>query len=245
LSDKEQRIALAEAVRPLLVQGQAEEACDWILGAVDTASGVLAGLQECRAVAGLLYWNARDVRSYISLVQEVADRLETIVTETSDPEAVKMLGGVFYNLASFAWPGWNESGIVIGPDDLSAGQRAADRCLEMRSRPAFSDVPFGYTLAMAYWIVGSYHLDGALWEAARAAFERARALNIQNGGDGTLSEGYLKLVGLLAHPEDPGNREAFGQFIASLRGRENDKDAAFTADQLETACSVYARPANQ
>lgn len=146
--------AAAERFLELSRSGRSRDAyahLDSLVSAGDPNHGWIA---VYRGTGNALYWQHQALAEYVTLSREIIRRLQAAL---DSPEAagsrenlVRPLGGECYNLASFAWPGWDEPGIVVGPAELAAGREAAGLCLEIRCDPANRDVAFGYTPAMTF-----------------------------------------------------------------------------------------------
>jgi hypothetical protein len=245
MSDTSEWQGPALRVLELMRAGRREEAFAYLdgLGNPETARTPLQRLAPgFREVAGVLYWEHRALPEFVALSEAVIRRLEEAVAALTDPEArahlVPPLGGCHYNLAAFTWPGWDEPGIEVGPEERRTGREAARRCLEIRRAPENDAVPFGYSLAAAFWVNGAHALPGDL-PAARDSFRNAAAADQAAGDDDTLSRGYLALAELLEQPADPSAGAAFAAVVAELQAR-TDENAAFFRDQLLTARRVFA-----
>jgi len=192
-------------------------------------------------VAGALYWHCRALDAYVVLSHERIRRVEVALDGDPAPDAWKQLvwalGGTHYNLAAFAWPGWGEADVRIGPEEYAAGRESAARCLAVRLDPVYAEARFGYTPGMAHWVVGAYCLSDGDYAGARREFARAVEWERGTGEDDALSAGYLSLTDVLEHPEDAAAASSFEAALASLEGR-TDEDAAFHRDQLKTARRV-------
>lgn len=198
-----------------------------------------------RGVANQLYWQHKALAEYLQVSLEVIRRLETALAAASDPELpealVRPLGGECYNLASFAWTGWDEPGITVDPQSLAAGAAAARRCLALRTDPAHGHVAFGYTTSMAHWVVGAHALSAGDYATAHEQFARSHALDLAAGEHGLLNAGYAALATLFLHPANSDAIQAFDAILDQLAARTDDEDAAFYRDQLLTAQRVIAR----
>jgi hypothetical protein len=236
--------AVAARVLELLRGGRGNAAFAMIEQAAMSGGEAAAGPNPGFREVGLaLYWKHRALPEFLTLQREHRRRLEAALAACDNPTAasplVRALAGSYYNLASFAWPGWDEAGIVIGPEELAAGRDAALRCLDLRRNPAHAAVPFGYTPAMAHWMVGAYHLAAREWDAARAEFGEARRLNREAGAVDVLEAGYLALCDALERPDDPSASAAFAAVITQLEARDEDEDAACYRQQLLSARRVF------
>ena len=204
------------------------------------ASGPAAGFRE---VAGAVYWKGKAVREFVTLSQEIIRRLDLALAGAPDVDSraalVKPLGGTLYNLAAFTWDGWAEPEIFVGPEELAAGRAAARRCLEVRVAPENAVAGFGYTPAMAHWVVGAHELSARNFGEAIEQFRRGAAEDRSAGDDDILARGYLALTRLVETPGRFDSQAAFASVIQELGSREGDRDAAFYRDQLLTARRVY------
>jgi hypothetical protein len=194
-----------------------------------------------RKVSGLLYWTHRALPEYVALCLEHIRRVEAALAGAAGEERaalVKTLGGTYYNVASFTWPGWDEKDVAPGPAEVQIGREAALRCLEIRIDPANADVAFGYTVSMARWVAGAHHLPHNP-ELARQQFALARALDLETGQDDTLNAGYLALVDLMEGRAEAAE-EAWDSVMSILEDRAPaDEDAVFCRNQLLTARRFY------
>lgn len=238
--------AVAAQVLERLRRGRDAEAFAMIEQAAMSSEGAAPGPNPGFREVGLaLYWQHRALPEFLTLQREHLRRLEALLAHdggaTDAAPLIRALGGAYYNLASFAWPGWDEAGIVIGPEELAAGRAAALRCLEIRQEAAHASVPFGYTLSMAHWMLGAYHLAAREWNAAREQLGHAQRLNREAGQTEILEAGYRALVDLLERPDDTAAVTAFEAIIAQLEARGEDEDAACYRQQLLSARRVFGR----
>lgn len=236
---------LAEQVDGLLRAGKPEEALkvlETVSAAADTGEpGPPPGFRE---VAGALYWKRKSLAGSVWLSLEVAGRLEAALREAGgspDERIVRPLAGTYYNLASFCWDGWDEPGIEITPQLLRTGQDAAMKALEVRCDPQCDGMKFGFTPAMAHWMVGGFHLSVRDYASARRGFETAAELNDRAGASSLLERGYAHLADCLAAPGDDTARQRFQAVLDELAGRTDDNDAGFFREQLVTAERVFSR----
>jgi len=233
-------------VRELLRAGRDTEA----LAAIDTeaaAQGAAGPNPGFREAGGALYWTHRALPEFVRVQHEHLRRLEATLAESTDAAEsaalIRAIGGSYYNLASFAWPGWNEEGIVAGDAELAAGRAAAARCLAIRADPAHVAVPFGYSLSTSHWLIGAFHLTDGNKAAAAGQFERARDLAEPGSPEQMLQTGYLALAQLAAQPAERAAEAALAAVLTWFASRKEVEDAASYRDQLVTCRRVLARRA--
>lgn len=185
------------------------------------------------AVAKELYWKDRDLpNAKATLLRGIAFALSP---EHQDLTELRSIGkAMCYDLASFCWPGWDEPDIEIGRDELTLGQAAAARNLELAQELGRGDGP----LANAYFLIGAYDLAWSRLPEAEEAFEKYRHhAALADDDTGVLAaEGYSALTRHLA-----GQSGAEEEFDA-IRDRlfEDDLEhGAFFGDQLDTARKVF------
>lgn len=189
--------------------------------------------QAFHAVAKELYWKDHDLPSArATLVQGIAFALSPSFEESAE---VRSAGkAMCYDLGSFCWPGWDEPDIVIEREDLTMGQAAADRNLELAIELKRGDG----ALANAHFLIGAFHLAWSRLPEALASFSQyehyAKLADDEAGA--IVARGYQALV---RHLEgDPDGEEAFLIIVAEL-AEDAVEHGAFFAEQLETARSVF------
>ena len=158
----------------------------------------------------------------------------------TDPELGDQLLGqakaVSYNLASFAWPGWDEEGIDLSPSDIAMGFDAA----RVNQRLAIELERGPDPMGKAHWLLGAHHLPSGDLDNAREQFRLAEAFEKEVDPDqgGLLQEGYLIVVDLIERPGDPDLTSRLQDVQKRLREVE---EGEFLADQLSTALDVFTR----
>src|SRR4051794_17432075 len=92
------------------------------------APTVAASLDEVNKRAMDAYWKAKDLNGAVALLID-GIACGQAAAKANPAEATQILGTVkamAFNLASFTWPGWDEQGITITPEQLAAGRQAAE-----------------------------------------------------------------------------------------------------------------------
>jgi hypothetical protein len=225
-------------------EGEAFAYLDSLPATASSEGGAPAPIPEFRKVADQLYWKRQALTEFVILYQEHVRRLETALKAAPNEEARGKwnlaLGGCCYNLASFTWPGWNDPGIVVRPMELGVGRQAAARCLEIRKNELKRADSFGYTLAMAHWVVGAHHMAIGDFEPARQQFVLERQCDQETGSDDSLARGYLALASLLERPYGRAAQSGFQEIVDALEAGD-DEDAGFYREQLLTARRVFQK----
>jgi hypothetical protein len=178
-----------------------------------------------------LYWKKRDISGAILIGQcGIIYCLER--AEGCDGEVAERLRGaakgMAFNVASFAWLGWDEKGITITAAHLDAGRMAAKLNLEMAVQLRRGAKP----MMNAHWMIGAYHLADGQTDQAVAAFEEAG--NFAEQAEDAAAVGMCRGYVALARGDDG----KFAEALTTLR-RIGSEDAGFYADQLETAKRVF------
>ena len=143
------------------------------------------------------------------------------------------------NAASFTWPGWDEPGVTISPEQMQQGLMYA----RFSVRQLHELEPTAAQLALTYWYLGAQLMAHRQYTDAQGAFEAAHSYNQEQGDDPAgrlMLEGYTGLTKLLAGDGESGGSE-FRTAVTALQALE-DEDARFYAEQLITARAVFAPP---
>jgi len=189
-----------------------------------------------------LYWKHRDLPDVIAIGRAGVQFGLTTAARVAkdDPQTAQQLRGVVraiaYNVASFAWPGWNESDLEISKTDAALGLDAAKTSLRLVQE--MNEAPI--KLSRGHWIVGAYHLSGGSHRAAIQEFEKAvqHAKAANQIGDERLAAAYVKLTELLESPTHPKRRDALESAKTSLaQAPAGDELVA----QIDTALRVFLK----
>ena len=166
-----------------------------------------------------LYWARKDIASTVALGRRAIDR----ALELDLPLAADMLA---YDVASFAWTGWNEPGIAIGPEEMSAGAEVANLCLELTTKLQRDDA----ALARAHWLVGAHQLANGRANEAVPSFDSSAEHGRRHNDPGLelLAHGYRAIA-----ERDAGALEA-----VVARINEVDEGPEYV-EQLRTAARVF------
>lgn len=207
----------------------------------DAADPETAGERYATVVVSL-YYSGRNLPAVVFLAGKGIDfnlahavRMEN----EGNPEAARRFRGLAkalaYDLASFTWPGWDESGIAIRTADLETGLRAAQLNLRLAEELERGPGP----MANAYFILGGHALAAGDYGAAEEFFGRfgqvAADANLRDLM--ILAEGYAVITSAASESGNPGDyvlepvRERFRDLL--------DEGAEFWIEQLETAWNVF------
>lgn len=182
------------------------------------------------------YWERKNVAAVRTIARAGIRRATMLADDAADPDEATRLRGtaktIAYNLASFTWPGWDESGVTLTTADVADGRDAARLNLRLAillGRPDKS-------LADAWWLIGAHALAVRNAAEAAEAFAEARAFAELAGEPGRIAmlDGYAALADSLG---DGAPTDRFEEAIATLRGLA---DGASYVEQLETARRVFA-----
>jgi hypothetical protein len=187
------------------------------------------------------YWKKKDLPSSIAFARTAMETGQTMAKnlKPKDPAAAaEVLGvvkGIAYNLASFTWPGWNESGITIGPDDLAMGREAARLnfylALELKRPPD--------KVATAHWMMGAHALAAGDHEHARKHFHDYQSTATDETSKLT-ARGYGAVTDLAAGRERDRAAKEFDQAVAGLKAIKSE-DSKFYAQQLADVRKIFVK----
>jgi hypothetical protein len=188
------------------------------------------------------YWKDKDLHKSISFAGAgiqycliKAGELETIQPETAE-ELKDQAKVISYNLASFAWPGWDEEGIVIGSTEIAAGLDAAWLNLRL-VRELNKD---NLELSNAWWVVGAQLLASQKYDEAVKAFESSMnsAHLASDRINKLLAQGFVGTAMIVGGNED--GHQILGNVIKAL-SELNSEEGRFVIDQLNTALNVFIK----
>lgn len=183
-----------------------------------------------------VYWKAKDVALAVAVGRAGIYFALTKAAEADaagEGEPVTTLRGLAkqmaYNVASFAWPGWDEPGITVADADRLAGLDAA----RLNLRLAVELKRDASKRAAAHWMLGAHELTANGPASAVASFRRAREL-ANTAGEAIMAldyEAFESLAACVASPNDATARTALDGFIERIACFDHP-DAKFFADQL-------------
>jgi hypothetical protein len=200
-------------------------------------SDCLEAAKHLHEIAKHLYWKEKNLPACIAMMRAGA-QLGMTARETDHSRRYSLRSAakaMCYDLASFTWPGWNESGIIIAASDLEVGLDAARANLRLGEELNKGDLP----LSRAHWMLAAHLMAIQRYAGAIAHFDQAAtyAEQADSHPDALLSRGFADLAKLLDRPDDVEAAARLQQTKADIAPLEN---GPFFVSQIETAASVFA-----
>jgi hypothetical protein len=194
-------------------------------------------------LANDLYWKSKHAPAAVRLSAGgiaycLTKATELATTDATTSHALRDIAKqMAFNLASFAWPGWDESGITLTPTEINAGADAAK--LNLRLAIELNRPPKG--MSNAYWMLGAYAIVDRRIEDATAAFERAAEVSEQvpDAAAVAMNRAYGAMARTLAQASTPDVERDFDRAMEHLRSIPSE-DATFYAQQIVTARRVFS-----
>lgn len=186
--------------------------------------------QRYDALVRDIYWKARDIGALIAIASGGIHYCLTKMDESSEAEVRDLLGGfakkLAFNLASFLWPGWDESGVSLTQRDVAVGLNAAR--LNLRLAKELNKPPD--RVEDAHWLLGAHLLAADDAAAAVEEFEQC------SPDTRPLFRGYLLMAQALLGTS--GAQQQFNELLEAMsHGRDEDDQP--NANQLATAFRVF------
>jgi len=190
-----------------------------------------------------LYWQRKDLPAAIAIaragIQYGLTMAQGIEAKNVELAAELRSGAkaMAYNLASFAWPGWAEPGIVVGQSDLRFGLDAARTNLRLAQSLHKGDLP----VSRAYWMLGAQQLASRQLAPAKNSFDQAAqyAQAAAEQAEALLATGFSRLIDLLASPDETQTKTAQTQLAEVKAVLAKQDNGQFLIDQLDTALKVF------
>lgn len=187
------------------------------------------------------YWKAKDLPAAITFGQAGAHFALFSATrvDATDPALAHQFRstakGLYYDLASFTWPGWDEPGITISPGELEIGQDAARANLRLAHELKKGDLP----LSRGFWMLAGHEMCTGEFDAARQSYHNAvrHAHAAGSKPEQLLAEGFVRLTELL-DAKTTGPDAELDSILDRLKPLENGPDFV---QQIETARAVFNR----
>jgi hypothetical protein len=223
--------SLAEQLREILAEQDTFAAAEFL-----EAQGAPVEIgQRYHAVMRDLYWTHRDLPAVLVAARAgILHCLRASRAEGAERDRLRGLAKTLaYDLASFAWPGWDEPGIQPTAPEESAGFDAARLNLRLAVELGRGPEP----VMNAHWVVGAHQLAAGEFGEAILAFGRAAAAgrHAENPAGEKMAAGYAALARLLDRQP-----EAEAELRACLEALETEKDGPFFSEQIQVARRVFA-----
>lgn len=143
-------------------------------------------------------------------------------------EILRFARGQAYNIASFTWPGWGDT----GPID------------EARQKLGYSAAQVGLNISKELedvtpnilWINGAHQLNAGEFDAAIGSFKKARSL-ARNDFYVDMHNAWIALTRYLERQSEK-SKSAYEKALESVQ-TSDDENAQFFADQLTTAAKIF------
>ncbi len=235
MDDDRRKDVLAEAKR-LMSAGDSRQAAEFVINAAPPveAAGLFLDL------AKEWYWKEKDLPMVILASQAGIHFCLQKAMDEPDRDAARALRqkamSLSYNLASFAWPGWDDALIVTTDTTNHIALDAAYLHVRLATGLGMD----AEKMSAARWLVGAAHMALEEYDTAREAFELAReaASEARSAVFEDMNSGYMAIAEVM--DGDAGGQGRFDEAVARLRGR-GDADSTFFADQLVSVLAYFRK----
>jgi len=212
-----------------------------IPGMITDPAGEAGTISRYHDVERALYWQAHDLPAAVFVAEQgiAYCLIRAITVAGNNPNLSRRLRGaagrIAFNLASSTWPGWNEPGIEVTPEQRELGREGARFALSVSEELDAGAGP----LANGHWMVGAHELAAGEFEEAITSFERAALYGRAAGDRGTelVSEGFAAITRIAANMDAGDARERLGEIRATIE-RELGNPSFWTS-QFDTATQVF------
>ena len=182
------------------------------------------------------YWQNKDLPATIQIGQAGVELGQTLADTHPDQtsEIKSQIKTIQYNLASFTWPGWDEPGFEISPEQVLIGLAAAQENLRL----AIELKKDALRLSRAYWMLGGMEIAVKDYADAKEHFSQAEKFASQAGSqaEALLARGFEFLTGLLANPDGAALSKELEEVKTALLA---EKDGEFFVKQIDDAQRVF------
>ena len=170
------------------------------------------------------YWEKKDLPAAVEIGQAGITFAEELVAQHPDQaeEIYARQKTIYYNLASFTWPGWEENGITVTEAQMQIGLEAAQDNLRVAQK--LKKAPL--SCSRAYWMLAAQELAARQYDNARQNFARAEALARKDEraeGEALLAAGFVLVVGLLQAPGNQTLKARLEEIKQTLRPMDHGK----------------------
>jgi len=169
------------------------------------------------------YWDEKNLTAAIQLGQAGIAFGEQMVQKHPDQvEAIQSsVKGMYYDIASFTWPGWDEAGITIDDGQIQLGLAAAKDNLRLAQELRKDPLP----CSRAHWLLAVQEMAARQYEQAKRNFQQAEMLarQAEAEGEALLADGFVAVVGLLENPDDERLKAKLEDVRKTLRPMDHGK----------------------
>ena len=217
-----------------------------LLGSKDTAALVefltdesvdhIEALDAFRSLANEAYWEDKNLDRALTTARAGITVGLAFAAESSRPYDLRSAAkALAFNLASFAWPGWDEEGVKIERHHLAEALDAARTNVRLAVELEKGSIVIG----RGHWMVGATLLAMGRYQEAIAEFLTARLSADEGRSDveSAMAEGYEALVRVI---ERPGEQALDDELTEILERLQSMDDGATYAQQILTARRVFA-----
>ena len=141
-----------------------------------------------------------------------------------------MQRGIAFNIASFTWPGWDDTPNIT-PELEQLGEDAA--ALGLKIAEEIDDIT-----PNILWINGVHALNASKFDRAKRFFERANSIARNDLGK-EMYNAWIRCTDFLENPTSQ-TETAFQKALDKLSNHHKE-DGKFFRSQLETAVQVFKR----
>lgn len=235
MDDDRRKDVLAEAKR-LMNAGDSRRAAEFVISEASPidAAGLFLDLAKD------WYWKEKDLPMVILASQAGIHFCLQKAMDEPDADAAGALRqkamSLSYNLASFAWPAWDDALIVTTDTTNHIALDAAYLHVRLATELGVD----AEKMSAAQWVVGAAYLAMEEYEPAAKAFELARNAAFEAGSAAfeDMNAGYMAIAAIFAG--DDTGQARFDEACARLRER-GDEDSTFFADQLVGVLAFFRR----
>lgn len=183
------------------------------------------------------YWEAKDLAAALAIGYAAVSRCLAEAAASEGHVALARRAeakGFLYDIASFAWPGWDEPGITVDADSARLGFDAAEANLALAVELHKDDLP----MARAHWMLGAHRLTAGLPGDAEGSFVAAAGFadRAESAVDAALARAFASLARLV-----DGKLDADRDLDTDLATLAELPDGAMFVEQVATARRVLER----
>lgn len=193
-------------------------------------------LETFKSLANEFYWDRKDLGRAMAIARAGMLLGVGLSGQSDDPYELRSSAkALAFNMASYAWPGWDEDGIEPDQRQLLDGLDAARTNVRLAVELEKGSIAIG----RGHWMVGACLLALGRYQESIAEFLAARLAADEGRSEveSALAEGYAALVRVVERPGDAAMEDELNEILERLRKLE-EGDAY--ASQIETAWRVFA-----